>query len=162
MLIAACSLLAACTNKAPINPITTRTDTSLLAPPVHRFDRIAISAADVGDASTTTIGIVSGVAEEANPITRSLGAGAGLAIIPLKIGIKHVIVEMGRTIPQANVAGNTVSALGTCSNLMVIAGATVPSAIATGAICALIYNREAKRSYRETTGRNIDGSLVIQ
>lgn len=162
VLIAVIGLLAACAKNTPANPTVTKTVTSSHAPPVHRFDRIGLSTADIGDAFTTTIGVVSGIAEEANPILAPFGAAAGIIVIPIKIGIKHVVVEMGKTVPQANVMGNTVSALGTCSNAMVIAGAAGPAAVATGALCALIYNREAKRSYRETTGRNIDGSRVLQ
>ena len=162
VLIAVSVLLAACTSNPSTGSTAQRTDTALLATPAHRLDRIALSVADIGDASTTTIGLVSGVAEEVNPIVRPFGAAAGLAIIPVKIGLKHVIVGTGKTPAQANVWGNTAGSLTTCSNASVIAGATLPTALAAGAICAAIYNREAKRSYREITGRNIDGSWVIE
>jgi hypothetical protein len=102
-----------------------------------------IGAADVADIATTAVGLGQG-AVEMNPLVAAAGPANPVALLALKFGVKAALIKSGVKPAVANHGIETASAFAACSNIMTIAGATMPTALLGGVICAVVYFRGEK------------------
>jgi len=123
----------------------------------HPLDKVRIGPGDFGDAITTGYGIWSGLATEGNPIFSPFGDAVPIIVIPAKYGLKKLAVKAGSTPAQANVGVESFGALGTCSNIAVLSGASIAPALGLGVICAIAYRVKMRKSYEAATGRTLSG-----
>lgn len=107
----------------------------------QKSNELKLSFPDMGDALTTTVGLVSNMATEINPILSPFGSLAGLASIPIKMGIKQALVNSGKSSARSQSVVDRVSVISTCSNIMVLAGVALPVSLLSGIVCAKEYNK---------------------
>ncbi|SDI93798.1 hypothetical protein SAMN04488245_13221 [Alloyangia pacifica] len=128
---------------------------------IHRLDKVRLGPGDHGDALTTGYGIWSGVATEANPVLAPFGDAVPLLVLPVKFGLKKLLVAGGTAPARANVTIESVGAIGTCSNIAVLSGAAFAPAISLGLFCAIIYGDMLTKGYEKDTGRTLDGAPTM-
>jgi hypothetical protein len=104
-------------------------------------NELRLSFPDMGDALTTTVGLVSNMATEINPALSPFGNLAGLASIPIKMGIKQALVNSGKSPARSQYLVDRVGVISTCSNIMVLAGVALPVSLLSGIVCAKEYNK---------------------
>ncbi|WP_417480744.1 hypothetical protein [Maricaulis maris] len=127
----------------------------------HRLDKVRLGPGDHGDALTTGYGIWSGVATEANPALAPFGDALPLVVLPIKFGLKKLLVAGGTAPARANVTIESVGAIGTCSNIAVLSGAAFAPAISLGLFCAMVYGDVLTKGYEKDTGRTLDGAPTM-
>lgn len=128
--------------------------------PAHdRMDRVRLAPADFADAGSTAVSLASGLVE-VNPIAAAAGNAAPLALIPLKYGVKKVMVASGVTPARANWIVETAGTFATCNNLVALSGGVPPVAIGVGIICGVIYAEQSKYKYERRNARSLDGIRV--
>lgn len=121
---------------------------------VHRLDQPRILAVpEIADAGTTAIGLWgTGNLVEANPLFTSFGDFAPLAILGARVGARKAMLAGGMKPAYVNLINETSAMVGVCNNIAVLAGAQSGVGLALGVGCAVFYNLEARRSYKEATG----------
>lgn len=143
-----------------VNVVSTQAkSTALKVPDRDRMDEVRIGPADFADAGSTAVGLASGLVE-ANPIAAAAGNAAPLVLIPLKYGVKRVMVASGVTPARANWLVETAGTFATCNNLAALSGGVPPVAIGVGIICGVIYAEQSKSRYERRNSRSLDGVSV--
>lgn len=111
-------------------------------------EQARVAAADIGDAVTTGYGIFSGLAREANPILAPLGDALPFLAIPIKYGLKKVLIAGGMEAAKANRSVETGGAVGTCANIATLAGVAPPVAVPVGLACGIAYSKTSEEKLR--------------